>query len=226
MKKIITLALFLVSSLYIVNCKFYIPAASATDASSSASPSASLQDKLKALQADIASRANRLKDEISQKLQNQAYLGAVQSKTTDSLVLSTRSDPKTVRLDEFTLYSYQGKKTTLASLKTDDYVAALGDLDDKELLVAKKIIKLTPPKTTKQVFWGSVVKVAALSLTVQNKAGETKTIQLTKNTSYQRDKSETTLNEISVKQSVVVIVNEDVKDKSVTASFVYIYPNH
>ena len=67
-------------------------------------PSADVQSKLKALQNEIASKAAKLKNEISKKLQNKAYIGVVKSKSSNTLTLATRSGTKVVNTNQDTIY--------------------------------------------------------------------------------------------------------------------------
>jgi hypothetical protein len=138
-------------------------AADATVSAKTSSPSASIQEKLKALQAEIASKAAKLKTEINQKLNNKAYVGKVISKNTNSLIILTLSGNKSVKVNEYTTYSVKN----FAAITTDNYVAALGDVDDNDILTAKKIVVLKNAPFEPTILSGTVTANTGSSLTLQ-----------------------------------------------------------
>lgn len=169
--KFLTLIIF---TLYILHCTFYISPVLAQDSTSSSqpsSPSSDLKMKMKALQDEIASKASKLKLEITKKLQNKAYIGFIKSKSDTSITIATKDNIKIINVNEYTQYSdfsnttpstkgqkKPGKLINLKNFEADDYIVALGDVDETSVLSAKKIIRHSPPQTSeKQVSFGEVI---------------------------------------------------------------------
>lgn len=124
-------------------------------------PSSEIRTKLEELKREIASKAAKLKGEVNRKLQNKAYVGNVKSKSSTSLTLAQTTGAKLVSINQDTIFESEVKqkqKFSQKTLETEDYIAALGDIDDTGVLTAKKIILLPTPKlSTKTYMWGKVV---------------------------------------------------------------------
>lgn len=170
------------SSLLIVHClillsitSYLLPITHAVDST----PSASIKAKLDILKQEIASKAAKLKNEINQKLQNKAYVGTVKLKSDSTITLASGSGSKLVTVNQDTIYETKSKKSkySLKNLAEKDYVAALGDVDETNTLIAKKII-LQPDLSPdiKSVFWGQVI---SLSEKLVIKTKEAKNITIT-----------------------------------------------
>lgn len=135
-------------------------------------PSADVQSKLDQLKMEIASKAAKLKEQINKKLQNKAYVGIVKSKSTTTLTLATRTGTKIVNINQDTIHEPPlSKKVTL---KEEDSVATLGDVDETGVLTARKIVKLliTNNQPTKNHLWGSVISVSEDIATIRDKEGK------------------------------------------------------
>ena len=178
-----------------------------------ASPSGDLKLKLKTLQEEIASRAAQLKTEVGKKLQNKAYIGFVKSKSNNSLTLATDKETRLISLNDYTRYANQvktsgsSKNKTIKEVATDDYIAALGDVDDSGVLTAKKIIRLTPPKEEKDqpVIFGEVLSLENRTVTIQTKQSPKVTVRLSEEAVFQTsDKQSVSLDEVKVGQTVIV----------------------
>ncbi|MDO8639088.1 MAG: DUF5666 domain-containing protein [Candidatus Daviesbacteria bacterium] len=180
-----------------------------------ASPSASLQTKLKQLQAEIASKASELKAEVSGRLQNKAYVGKIKSKSEESLILIVRNEDKTVKVNEFT-----EAKPAFKNLKAEDYVVALGDVDESDILTAKKIIKTTPPQDIKKVYFGEVLAVNQNMITL--KTDKNLAISTNNQTDFKIGKEDGDLSDIKIGQKVVVSGID--KNDIIKASLVYAFP--
>lgn len=201
----------------------------AIESSSSASMSADLKIKLKALQDQIASKASQLKAEVSESLKNKAYVGAIKSKSDTSLTVATRSGSKIITVNEFTQYSITGKnipkKPNLKNLEADDYIAALGDIDETGVLTARKIIKVTQDKEEeKQVIFGQAITLKNSTITIQNKDGQSTTLSVDDNTSFTSPKGESLdLSDIPLNKTLVA-VGLRAKGEVLKARFIYL-PN-
>ncbi len=164
-----SLLFFLLST---ITCTLYpIYAANST-------PSADIQSKLNSLKTGIASKAAQLKTEVNKKLQNKAYVGIVKTKSATSLTLATKSSSKLITINQDTLYD--GK---IKSVKEEDYIAALGDVDESGVLTAKKIVILPQPKAgqplaEKTIIWGQVISLSDNLATIKDRNSKTFSVSL------------------------------------------------
>ena len=194
-----------------------------------ATSSASLQSKLRALQEEIASKAAQLKQQVTQNLQNKAYVGLFNSGSDSSFKITTlNNSTKTISVNEFTQYSSQAKVTSksinLKSLVASDSVAALGDIDDNGILTAKRVIKLPPFQLTeKQLISGSVSDINNQTITLKDKLGRMFTIKLSANTDFKQGLDDINLNSIKVNQTVIALVDK-LSESSLSARLIYSYP--
>lgn len=220
-KNLFVVALFLFLTL---NPAPSAPQVLALEPTQTATPSSEVQKKLKALQEDIASKAAVFKQEISKKLQNKFYLGFVKSKSNSSLTLATQSETRLVSLDEYTLYLGKNvgkKKFSLDTLSQEDYIAVLGDVDETEVLSAKKIVKITPEEFKKEIVWGEVTSVSSSTFTLQTKENQNITISTDPKTIYQVGKLKGSFTDLK-EGKVVVVVNIVTKEQHKTR-FVYLF---
>ncbi len=142
------------------------------------SPSANIRIKLEELKKDIASKAAKLKNEVSRKLINKAYVGTVENKqnfsankTATEITLVTKTGAKIVTINQDTV----SPKT----LNLKDYVAALGDIDDTGVLTAKKIILLpTTNYQLKTYFWGQIISISGKLITLKDKDAKNVAVSL------------------------------------------------
>lgn len=186
-------------------------------------PSSDIKLKLKALQEEIASKAAKFKEEIKKKLQNKAFVGFVKSKSKNTLTLATKSGVKMVTVNDFTSFEGKGVKN-LSHLKSDDFLATLGDVDDNDVLTAKKIVKLSPPpKITTTVLFGKVVSVEENTVIIRQVA-DTTSFLLGKGTLYKYglDK-EGAVSNLQAGKPIIVVLEEQEKIKQ--ARLIYIYPH-
>ena len=156
---------------------------------SEATPSSDIKSKLEELKREVASRAAKLKTEVTKKLTNKAYVGSLKSISSSSLTLASEAGPKLVTINQDTVYeskithpSYGGKTKTKFSQKTlseEDYLATLGDVDETGVLTAKKIVLLpasrgerTPNTEPKTYIWGQIISASEKLFTIKDGAGK------------------------------------------------------
>lgn len=218
-----------------------IPSANAQDSS----PSADIKEKLKALQEEIASRAAAMKNEVSKKLLNKAYIGQITVKDNSSLSVSLKLKTVSINLNEFTEYIIKSKSLTgsagLKNLATSDSIAALGDVDDNGVLTAKRIIKLSKPLTPKKVVYGVLTSVTKDSASLKTEQNDQFLIMFDKNTDFQLGKSESSLTSVQANKWIIAVTEAvpastaDTKISTISATpnnqpqtylakFVYIFP--
>ncbi len=136
-------------------------------------PSADIRTKLEDLKKEIASKASALKQQIDKKLKDKAYVGKIKTKSQTALTIATKNGPKIVNVtqdSEFDSQLKDKKIPTLKSLTEEDYLAALGDVDETGVLTAKKIILLpTPNSELKTYLWGQVISISDKLLTIKDR---------------------------------------------------------
>ena len=139
---------------------------------SDSTPSADVKSKLEELKKEIASKAAQLKQFVDKKLKDKAYIGKVKTKSSSSVTLATKNGPKIVNINQDTQFDSQikGKKYQQKSILEEDYLTALGDVDETEVLTAKKIFLLpTPNSELKTYLWGQVVAISDKLVTIKDR---------------------------------------------------------
>jgi len=208
MNKSITIITFIIIIIFIT------PSALALDST----PSADIKSKLEELKKEIASKAAKLKQEVNRKLKDKAYAGQVKSKSNTSLTLAAGSGPKIVSLNQDTVYEskLKGKKLSAKTLTEEDYLAALGDVDETGVLTAKKIILLPQPKAgqplaDKTYLWGQIISISDKLITLKDKDAKNVAVSLD-------SESIVKLN------NFVILTGTKNKNEIFEAGFVYVFP--
>lgn len=214
MRKVISYQLSAVSVLIFfllstVNCTLYPTYAVES------TPSADIKIKLEEFKKEIASKAAQLKQVISQKLRDKAYVGTVKSKSDSTLTLSASSGPKVVSINQDTVYESKIKArkkfTSLQNISEEDYIAALGDIDETGVLTAKKIILLPSPNSPKTYLWGQIISISNQLVTLKGK-------DFKNNAASIPDSSQVKLNDF------VILTGTKNKNDIFDAGFVYVIP--
>lgn len=188
------------------------------------SPSAEIKSKLEQLKAEIASKAAKLKQEINKTLQNKAYVGSIKSLSENSITLASVTGPKIVNINQDTVYDSEVAKTkySLKNAEEEDYISALGDIDDTGVLTARKII-LMPKKTDKKVItWGQITTLGN-NLMIKTKDSKNVKILLKDATTFQKGTNEIDIDKVKINDFVVVVSDQNAQEV-LTANFVYIVP--
>lgn len=137
-------------------------------------PSADIKAKLEELKKEIASKAAKIKQEVNRKLKDKAYVGTVKSSSETTLTLAAQSGPKVININQDTIYENETKSkkkfTGWQSISDEDYLAALGDIDETGVLTAKKIIlHPAPASEPKTYLWGKIISISDELLTLKSK---------------------------------------------------------
>lgn len=179
-------------------------------------PSADVKSKLEELKKDIASKAAKLKQEIDKKLTNKAYVGKVKAKSKTSITLATKTGPKIVSINQDTVFEskIKGKKYSQKLISEEDYIATLGDIDETQVLTAKKIILLDPKPVTlnpKSYLWGQIVAASEKLVTLRDRTPKNIALSIP--------------NQTTVKVGDFVILTGSLgKNDIFKAEFVYVIP--
>lgn len=219
--------------------------ASAQEASKSAGLTP-IQQKLEDLKKEIASKAAQIKSEISQKISNKAYIGVISSiqdsqtatgSAAKKITITTPQGSRVIQTNEYTIFedkqSFSTSKTTakktkltIKDFKDGDFVAGLGDVDDTEVLIAKKLIKSKPPeKLDGPLVWGQIQSVNGSTIFVVNRDNKKVSLALDKDTELRVSTDEATIKEVVPGNFLISVGTAPENDKSVS-DFVYlINPN-
>lgn len=211
----------LVVSIFVICYLLFASSAYAVEASSSAN----LLDKINALKKEIASKAADLKNEVSKKLQNKAYSGFVTEITDTSVLLDSG---KNILVNEYTEYSSKVKsqksKLTLKDFAPEDYVVALGDVDDKLQLKTKLLIKTQPlASDSSKLVWGQIISVFAGEITVKTRDNQEKDIQTTGATKFILGNDEASI--LDAKKGKFLVAKGKMQGEVLYARFVYYVPS-
>ncbi len=185
-----------------------------------ATASASLLEKLNILKKEIASKAASLKLDINKKLTNRFLSGEILSLNGNQITLSGQKN-NVVSVNEYTTYQnstadkkgVRKNKLELKDLITGDFIFALGDIDDKQILVARKIIKTDPLKSDngygsapgKKTIWGRVQSAANSVIILKTKDGSEFKALTGPKTTYSSGKGEISPGDINTGSVLVVV---------------------
>lgn len=136
------------------------------------SPSADIRAKLEELKKEIASRAAKLKLEVSSKLKDKAYAGKIKTKSDNAITLATKNGPRIVNINQDTEFDSNVKKKKYSQklISEEDYLAALGDVDETGVLTARKIIlQPTPNYELKTFLWGQIISISDKLVTLKER---------------------------------------------------------
>lgn len=185
---------------------------------------ASIRSKIESLKQEIASKAAKYKQEITQKLQNKAYIGSIKAFSEQSITLTSNDTPLVVKINQDTIYeSNVNKKYTFKNLEQEDYIAALGDIDETNVLTAKKIIELPQStKIIKFISWGQILELSG-KIVIKTNDDKRLTLTVDSDTTYQKGENEISFEDIRINDQLVVVgvIN---KAGSVVSQYIYIFP--
>lgn len=218
------LFLFINHKSFIINQTIFA-ADSSTSAKPSASSSATLIDKINNLKTEIASKAANLKLDVTKKIQNKAISGIVNSKTeTELVIIKKDNSEQVIKINEFTTYQTLAKKPSLKDIDPEDFIVALGDLDDKNNLVAKKIVWMKKPEEVKRLYiWGQIQGVTNNSLTIKQANLENVSVLTNSNTHYFAGSDEVKLSDFTVKRFVVALAYD--KSSHLNSEVLFLLPS-
>jgi hypothetical protein len=222
----------LLGFLFTVHCTLYPILAAKPTPSPTPSPTPDpVQQKLNDLQTDSASKAAEIKSEVSQKIQNKAYIGQiVRTDSAKNIFLSTTKGDRQVSVDEYTVYQdnlvarpVRGN-ITFSALRANDTVVALGDVDDKNILHAKRIIRIKAlPENTDVAIWGKISSVFPSSIDITDRNNQKVNLSLTGNTLVRFSNNEdATLTNIKPGGLLLSVGSAVAKQKS-NSNFVYLF---
>ncbi|KKS13348.1 MAG: hypothetical protein UU67_C0026G0006 [Candidatus Daviesbacteria bacterium GW2011_GWB1_41_5] len=147
-------------------------------------------------------------------------MGFVRTVTSTSLDIETNTATKSAKLNEFTEILSKGKK--IKNVTLGDYIAALGDIDEVDNLIAKKIIKLTPPGPAPKTIFGKVLNIDSKNIIIQNKEKQNVNLLVNADTTYKSASAK----EVGIKDITpgreIIIVATPAKSEVLQTRFIYI----
>lgn len=190
------------------------------------SPSGSLLQKLTELKEDIASKAAQLKTEMTKKVQNKAIIGSILDIGSSEITIQTLNSTKTIKYDEFTeIIGAKGKKIKIDTLEAKDSIAALGDMDDKNNLVAQRLVYLENyASNSAQLVWGQIQKTTGPTITIKDKSGQSQTLITNSQTNFFLGNEEASIADAKVEKYLAARAIKQ-KDGSFRARFIYFIPS-
>ncbi len=208
----------------ILTATFHLQAA--TSHAQDSTPSGSIAEKINALKEEIASKAAEIKSQVTKKVQNKAIIGKIITLNDSEVTIQTMTNPRIVKVDEFTEILGAGSKNIkLETLETDDNVVALGDYDDKNNLVAQKLIYLNKPASTSaELIWGQIQKQSGSTITISTKEGATENLTVTTQTQMFLGSDEASLLDAKVEKHLLTRATRN-RDGSLRARFIYFVPS-
>lgn len=191
-----------------------------------ASPSGSLLQKLNELKTEIASKAAEIKTEVNKKVQDKAVIGSIIKIETSDIVVQTLNSTKTIKFDEFTeILGSKNKKIKIDTLEEGDNIASLGDIDDKNNLVAKRILYLDKASSpSADLVWGQIQKSTSPTITLKDKLGEIHNINTNSLTEFYLGNNEASFEDAKA-EKFMVARGTKAPDGSIKAKFVYFIPS-
>lgn len=195
--------------LLLLNTYYFIPN---TVHAADSTPSADIRVKLEELKRAIASKAATIKLEVDKMLKDKTYIGKVKNISSTNLKLETKNGLKVVNISQDTQYASDVSKKRYSQklITEEDYLAALGNVDDTGALVSRKIILLpTPNPEAKTYLWGQIINISDKSITLKDRSSKKTVVLLS--------------NQTNVKKSDFVILTGSFgKDDTFEADFVYV----
>lgn len=229
------IAIFDIVFFNILHTTYYIlpiKAADSTQSAQTSSSSADIKDKIDAIKKEIASKAAALVPDVNKKLANKVYSGMITEITDNKFTILSENEQKIININEYTTFEDQTKKnskTKKASLSIkvfskDDFVAGLGDVDDKGGLIAKKIIRLDPVKIPEVAyFWGQIESSNNSRIILKLKDYTKQDILTEWNTDFFLGKEESSFLDAKPGKFMVARAKKS-KDKSFFADYIYFIP--
>lgn len=194
-----------------------------------ASASSSLIEKINAIKQDVASKAAQYKEIVVKKLQNKALAGSILVVDDHSLTIKTLTENRVIAINEYTKFLNKSKtkvksKFDIKNILVNDFVVALGDVDDKGVLTAKQLIKQDPiASDSAQLIWGKIESSDRSSIEIKKMDGEKLTINPSSQTVFFLGNEEASI--LDAKEGKALVVKGAVSEGKVKAKFIFFIPS-
>jgi hypothetical protein len=217
-------------SFLILNSALIIPelAQAATPSPSQDPAVTEFQQKVEQIKQEAASKAADLKNSVSQNIQNKAYIGTVTTTQDQQLTIQSAKITHSISVDQYTSYLDTGGKKSPAlqnfkDLKKDDFISALGDVDDKGVMHAKKIIRSKPPTLSeKSATWGQIQSTLVNRLVVMRNDNQKVTFNTDSNTSFGFGNQEIKFTDLKIGNFIIALGSKLDQNNISNAQFIYL----
>ncbi len=214
-----------VSIVFLLSTVYGLLFTNAQAASPSFSPNSltEFQQKVEIIKKDAASKAAVLKSTVSKTIQNKAFIGTITQINSKQIILQAAKGPRTVNTDEYTIFQDSSKKNIyFKDLKKDDFLISLGDVDDNQVLKAKKIIRSKLPVVSeKYVVWGQIQSILVGNLSLLKNDSQKITISTDGGTQMKFGNQEITLQNLKT-ANFIISVGSKLDNNSASAQFIYL----
>ncbi|HLC88316.1 MAG TPA: DUF5666 domain-containing protein, partial [Patescibacteria group bacterium] len=168
--------------------------------------------------------------DISKKIQDKAVFGSIVKIEDEQIIIRGVNGDKTVKYDEFTeILGIADKKIKVTTLEEGDQIAALGDVDDKNNLAAKRLVFLESAswRIASQsgiLVWGQITKTNGQTIHLKDKSGENQIILTNNQTVFFLGNNEAGIQDARA-EKFMTARGTRLKDGSIRARFVYFIPS-
>lgn len=121
---------------------------------------------------------------IKQGVAKKAFVGTITAKSDLSLTITNlNNQSRTANLTTDATILSGGKEVTIKTIKDNDFVIAMGEVNSQNVMTIKRLLVITKPSTDKrQVVWAKVTKITSTTLTAEDLKANQWTIKLTSDT--------------------------------------------
>lgn len=206
----------------------------AVSPSPEASPTATeeLDEKIQDIRNAVKEKVQEKLDEVK-KGEKRAFVGEISDLTDSTVFLTTRSGEKQVKVNpEAEIIDQKRNRIEMADLEIGNLVIAMGYLEGKEILDAKRVAVISPPKVAKrEVIAGQVTDISEENvLTVRNeKQGITYTVESSAKTKISQKvegkMGTVKFSEVGLGDLVVTVgTPTENEEKIITAKIIHVIP--
>lgn len=141
---------------------------------------------------------------IKKTLTKKGFVGNVTAKTASGFTLTNlKNQPRNVTVPGDAVLRSANKDITLADIKVNDFVIAMGDADTNNDMTAKRVLVTTKSEEDKRrSFIFVITKTSTSSLAVENLKKETQSVRISSDTNYT---TKTKLADLKVGDKIAVI---------------------
>lgn len=193
-------------------------------ASPSATPTSTEDEKVKEIRDAIKEKVNEIKEKIEKK----AYVGIISQITDSTLMITNFRGKQRVRiLEETTIIGANKKEIKSKDLAVEDKIISLGTIAENEILEAKRIIVVPPPKSPpakRIVLAGTIGAVDLKKSTITVASTELKLDKDSSLVSVTDTKASLKLKDLSTEKKVIVVYLEVATGKTPIVKTLFVLP--
>lgn len=194
-------------------------AATVTTQATVSTPSAAPTDeKVQEIRDAVKQKVTEKIQEIKDKIEKKGYVGILTEMTDSTLTLQTLTGEKMVQVATQAAIIDSGRKEIKAKdLEIDQKLICMGTLDENKILVAKRIVVVTPPKKAppkRQAFAGRITdvnpKTKILTVNHLRKLSQQYLVKVTNDTEFMEGK----FADLTIDSVLVVITSQEEENET------------